>query len=78
MTHFYTIPSDEQVKRHFARFEPIMTDGPVPVRGRRIGWKRTHAGRLGSIYLNQLSGRRELWALDVHTGRPFRLAVLSH
>lgn len=70
-------PSDNEVKCRFSRFEPIMTDGPVPVRGTRIGWKRTDAGPLGAIYANPVSGRRELWGLDLHTHKPRRIAILS-
>jgi hypothetical protein len=70
-------PSDEEVKSRFERFVPILSDGPVPVHGVRIGWKRTTAGPLGAIFANPVTNRRELWALDLHTHKPRHLAVLQ-
>jgi hypothetical protein len=69
-------PSDEEVKSRFAHFAPVLSDGPVPVRGVRIGWKRTTAGPLGAIFANPLTNRRVLWALDLHSHKPRHLAVL--
>lgn len=70
-------PSDDEVKHRFSRFEPIMSDGPVPVRGTRIGWKRTDVGPLGAIYANPLTARRELWVLDLHSHKPRKIATLT-
>lgn len=70
-------PSDNEVKRVFSRFAPVLHDGPVPVRGRLVGWKNTNSGGLGAIFANELTGRRTLWVLDFQSRRPRQLAVLS-
>jgi hypothetical protein len=71
------IPSDDQIKRIFERFKPILADGPVPVQGKRIGWKQTNAGTLGAIYVNEITGQRSLWCLDFQSHRPRQIAVLA-
>ncbi|MEZ2145351.1 hypothetical protein AAE026_24120 [Bradyrhizobium sp. DN5] len=76
-TRVIVAPSDQEVKRTFSHFQPILDDGPVPVRGRRIGWKTTNAGSLGAIFVNELTGRRTLWVLDFQSRRPRQLAVLA-
>lgn len=76
-TRIVVLPSDTEIKRTFTRFAPILNDGPVPVRGRLIGWKTTHSGGLGAIFANELTGRRTLWVLDPQSRRPRQLAVLS-
>jgi hypothetical protein len=76
-TRVIVAPSDDEVKRTLTRFQPVLGDGPVPVRGRRIGWKKTNAGPLGAIFVNELTGRRTLWVLDFQSRRPRQLAVLT-
>jgi len=67
--------SDDEVKRKFERFHPVLNDGPVPVHGKRIGWATTKLGTLAAVFVNELTGRRELWVLDLKTKRPRFLAV---
>jgi hypothetical protein len=69
-------PSDDDVKRRFHRFRPKLQDSFVDVEGTRIGWKRTNAGTLGAIYVNEFTGQRTLWVLDFVTREPFQLAIL--
>ena len=69
--------SDDQVKRKFDHFRPILPDGPVPVQGKLIGWKTTKAGTLGAVYVNEVTGQRTLWCLDFQTRRPRQIAVLT-
>lgn len=69
-------PSDDDVKRRFHQFRPLLKDGFHEVWGTRIGWKRTNAGTLGAIYVNDLTGQRTLWVLHFVTREPTQLAVL--
>ncbi len=69
--------SDDQVKRAFDHFRPILSDGPVPVQGKRIGWKTTAAGTLGAVYVNEITNQRTLWCLDFQSRRPRQIAVLA-
>ena len=69
--------SDSEVKRKFDHFRPVVTDGPVPVHGKLIGWKTTKSGTLGAIYVNEVTGQRTLWCLDFQTRRPRQIAVLA-
>lgn len=71
-------PSDDEVKRFFSRFSPVLNDGPVIARGKRIGWKRTNAGPLGAIYLNELTGRRFLFCIDFANRKPRLLIELGN
>jgi hypothetical protein len=43
-------PSDDEVKSRFELFEPIIINGPVPVRGMRIGGKFRRRRRRTSLH----------------------------
>ena len=75
-TKVVVAPSDDDVRRRLSRFRLIMSDGPVPVEAKLIGYRRTDAGALGGIFANPLTNRRELFGLDFVTRRPRFLAVL--
>ena len=60
---------DTEVKRILNHARIILKDGPVAVEGRIIGWKRTHAGPLGAVVVNPLTGARFLWGVDFANGR---------
>jgi hypothetical protein len=62
--------SDPAVKAAFGRTNVMLYDGPFPVTGRLIGWRRTKAGTLGAIIANPDTGRRFQFCLDFGTGRP--------
>jgi hypothetical protein len=72
------VPSDDEVKRRLANYQPIMNDGAVPVLGVRIGWKRTAPGILTAVCANPLTNQRELHGLDLRTRQPVRVKVLPH
>lgn len=69
--------TDDTAKRTLSRARIILQDGPVPVEGQIIGWKRTHAGPLGAVVANPVTGARSLWGVDFATGRPRPLARLG-
>ncbi len=69
--------SDDQVKRTFNRFRPILDDGPVPVHGKFVGWKNTKAGTLGAIFVNEITHQRTLWVVDFQTRQPRQIATLA-
>lgn len=68
--------TDAKVKKVLTRARLILDDGPVAIEGAIIGWKRTHAGPLGAIVLNPLTGARFLWGVDLASGKPRQLARL--
>lgn len=74
VTRFF---SDSEVKSAFGRAHVMLYDGPFPVTGKVIGWRRTNAGTLGAIIANPVTGRRFLFCLDFVTGRPKALGCLS-
>jgi hypothetical protein len=69
--------TDPEVKSAFGRATVMLGDGPFPVAGKVIGWRRTNAGGLGAIVANPVTGRRFLFCLDFVTGRPKVLTRLS-
>jgi len=75
-SHVIVAPSNDDAKRIFERFRPLLDDGPVAVQGQLIGWKTTNAGSLGAVFVNPLTGKRTLWALDFRTRQPRQLAIL--
>jgi hypothetical protein len=60
--------TDAEVKGVLTRSRVILRDGPVPVEGRIIGWKRTDAGPLGAVVANPITGARFLVGVDLASG----------
>ena len=70
-------PTDREVKRIFAQTVITLPDGPFEVAGKLIAYRRTHAGALGAIIANPITGRRFLYCIDFVTGRPRYLERLT-
>lgn len=71
------LPTDREVKRIFAQTVIALPDGPFDVPGKLIAYRRTHAGALGAIIANPMTGRRFLYCIDFVTGRPRYLERLT-
>ena len=71
------VMSDDVCKRILSTTPIMLNDSFVRVQGRVIGWKRTNLGTLGAVVLNELSGQRFLFCVDIATGRPRKLATLG-
>lgn len=75
--HVGRFPTDRTVKRIFAQTIVTVADGPFEVPGTLIAYRRTHAGALGAIIANPMTGRRFLYCIDFVTGRPRCLERLT-
>ena len=47
----------------------MLNDGPIPEKGKVIGWRDVEGGRVAAIIANPLTRRRFLFDLDPTSGR---------
>lgn len=68
---------DAEVKRRLGRSRIFLKDGLFPVQGKIIGWRRTAAGPLGAVVVNEVTDNRFLVGVNFKNGKPKVLAPLT-